>query len=100
MIEIAERSAQTLAKNTRSCWDSTDRWYYRLPVGVERMGEEQTGAMKVLTHWVMNLRIGNGPTPAAREEVRRTIAGLSQQECETLRALVADLLIELDGGNN
>ena len=64
------------------------------------MSEEQIGAMKVLTHWVMNLRIGNGPTPAAWEEVRRTIGGLSEQERVVLRALVADLLIELDGGNN
>ena len=64
------------------------------------MDEEQIGAMKVLTHWVMNLRIGNGPAPAAWEEVRRTIGGLTQQERESLRALVADLLTELDGGIN
>lgn len=64
------------------------------------MSDEQIAAMAVLTHWMLNLRIGNGPTLEAWEEVRKTIGSLTDQERETFRVLVADLLTELDGENN
>lgn len=64
------------------------------------MSDEQIVAMKILKHWVLNLRMGNNPIPDAWDEVRRTIASLSPEERETVRVLVADLLTELDHGTN
>ena len=54
---------------------------------VDSMSDAQHNAMQILKHWVLNLRVGNDPTPEAWAEVREKIALMPEAEKETMRAL-------------
>ena len=64
------------------------------------MSDPQQNAIEILKHWVLNLRVGNDPTPEVWNEIRQAIAELPDAEREAMRAMVLDLLNELDHGKN
>ena len=64
------------------------------------MSDAQHDAMQILKSWVLDLHVANDPTPAAWTEVRERIAGMPEAERDAARAIVLDLLTELDHGRN
>jgi hypothetical protein len=63
------------------------------------MSDAEHNAMQILKSWVLGLRIGNDPTPGAWTEIRVSIDRLPEDEREAMRAIVLDLLAELDHCN-
>ena len=64
------------------------------------MPDSRQSAMQILKGWVLNLRLGNDPTPEAWTTVHRELDRMPEAEREAMRALLLDLLNELDHGKN
>ena len=64
------------------------------------MSDAEINAMQILKNWVLTLRIGNDPTPEAWTEVHEELDRMPEAEREAMRALLLDLLNELDHGKN
>jgi hypothetical protein len=64
------------------------------------MSDAEHKAMKILKFWVLDLRLGNDPTPETWAEIREANARLPEAEREAMRALLLDLLNELDHRKN
>ena len=56
--------------------------------------------MQILNRWVLNLRVGNDPTPEAWTEIQEEIDRRPEAEKEAMRAIVLNLLNVLDHGKN
>ena len=64
------------------------------------MSDAEHNAVQILKRWVLNLRIGNDPTPDAWTEIHDEVDRMPEAEREAMRALLLDLLNELDHGTN
>ena len=64
------------------------------------MSDPTPTVRSLLKHWVLDLRLGNEISPDGWVEIRAAIAKLPDSEREAPRAMVLDLLTELDHGKN
>ena len=63
------------------------------------MSDAQHNATQILKRWVLDLQLGNGPTPEAWTEIRETIDRMPEDEREAMRTIALDFLNEFDHEN-